>query len=54
VVAHEARDEQLAAQVVAARGRQRVVQQHGVADRLVDDAVEDVREDFALGGGSAS
>ena len=48
VVADEPADEQLAAQLVAARGRQRVVQQHGVADRLVDDAVEDVREDFTL------
>jgi hypothetical protein len=48
VVAHKAGDEQLAPQLVAPRRRQRVVQQHGVAHGLVDDAVEDVREDFAL------
>lgn len=46
--AHEARDEQLAAQGVLARGGDGVLQQQGVADGAVDDAVEDVREEFAL------
>lgn len=42
VVAHEAGDEQLGAQGVGFRERQGVVEEEGVADGPVDDAVEDV------------
>lgn len=49
VVAHEAGDEQLAAQAVLAGRRDGVVQEERVADRPVDDAVQDVCEEFALG-----
>lgn len=48
VVADKARDEQLAAQVVLARGRERVVQQQGVSHGSVYDAVEDMGKKFAL------
>ena len=53
VQAHEARDEELVAQLVGGRAAVRhvldcVVQQQGVARGLVDRAVEDVRYYFAL------
>lgn len=48
VEAHEAADQQLAAQAVLLGRRQRVVEEQRVAHRLVDDAVEDVRQQFAL------
>ena len=52
---HEARDQELVAQLVSlvAVGDvfDRVVQEQGVAGRAVDDAVEDVRYYFALGVG---
>jgi len=55
VQAHEARDQQLVAQLVGlvAVGDvfDRVVQEQSVAGGAVDDAVEDVRYYFALGGG---
>lgn len=40
---HQARDEQLRAFAARARFPERLVQQHGVAHRPVDHAVEDVR-----------
>lgn len=46
--AHEARDEQFAAQRVLAGGGDGMLQEEGVADRAVDDAVEYVCEEFAL------
>jgi len=56
VQAHEAGDQQLVAQLVGlvAVGDvfDRVVQKQGVAGGAVDDAVEDVCYDFALGGGT--
>ena len=52
VHAHEAGDEQLVAQLVVLVVRrdvaQRVLQQERVARGLVDDAIEDVCDDFAL------
>lgn len=48
VEADEAGDEQLLAEGVLARGGDGVLQQEGVAHGAVDDAVEDVCEDFAL------
>lgn len=46
--AHETRDEQFAAQGVLAGGGDGVLQEEGVADGAVDDAVENVCEEFAL------
>ena len=46
--AHQAANEQLATELVLLGRRQGVVQQEGVADGLVDDAVEDVCEEFSL------
>lgn len=46
--AHEARDEQFAAQRVLAGGGDGVLQEEGVADGAVNDAVEDVCQEFAL------
>jgi hypothetical protein len=55
VQAHQAGDQKFVAQLVGlvAVGDvfDRVVQEQGVAGGAVDDAVEDVRYDFALGGG---
>lgn len=48
VEAHEARDEQFAAQRVLAGGGDGVLQEEGVADGAVNDAVEDVCQEFAL------
>ena len=42
VVTDQAGDEELAAEGIALGGRQGVVQEQGIPDRLVDDAVEDV------------
>lgn len=49
VDADEARGEQLVAELVLAGGGDGVVEEEGVADGAVDDAVEDVREELALG-----
>ena len=49
VAADEPRSQELAAELILARSGQGVVEEEGVTDRLVDDAVEDVREDLALG-----
>lgn len=45
---YEARGEQLAAQPVLFGRREGVVDEEGVADGLVDDAIEDVCEELAL------
>ena len=49
VEAHEARRKQFLAEAVAPRGIERVVHEQRVADGLVDDAIENVCEELALG-----
>lgn len=46
--ADEARDEQFPAERVLARGGDGVLQEEGVSDGAVDDAVEDMCEEFTL------
>lgn len=54
VVSDEARDKQLAAQAVLAGAGDGVVEEEGVTHRAVDNAIENVREEFALVTVSAS
>lgn len=54
MVSDEARDKQLAAQAVLAGAGDGVVEEEGVTDRAVDNAIENVREEFALVAVSAS
>lgn len=51
VHADEPRGQQLVAELVLAGGGQGVVEEEGIADGAVDDAVEDVGEKFTLGVG---
>jgi hypothetical protein len=48
VVSDKTRDEQFPTETVLARRRDGVVQQESVSDGSVDDAIENMREEFTL------